>query len=119
MEWAKCGDLFSLLKECRLKKNLFFQNGESCLRFILGSVILGLEDLHRKNIVYFDLKLENVLIFEDGYAKLGDFGLAREVAKGDSIIYRHGTPIYFSPQVAFGLKCTRAVDLWAVGILAF
>lgn len=45
----------------------------------MGCLILGLEYLHQKNIIYRDLKPENLLIFSDGYVKLADFGLAKEL----------------------------------------
>ena len=52
---------------------------EEAVRFLLGCLILGMEYLHSKKYVYRDLKPENILMFENGYAKLTDFGLAKEL----------------------------------------
>lgn len=63
MEWASGGDTYSLIRNDynnRLRPNprlsLFKEAGEQALRFILGCVILGLEFLHERNILYRDLK---------------------------------------------------------------
>lgn len=53
--------------------------GEEPIRFILGCVVLGLEALHRKRVCYNDLKPENLLVFENGYVKLSDFGLSKHL----------------------------------------
>ena len=50
---------------------------EDLARFYVGSVVLALDYLHTNNIVYRDLKPENVFIDKQGYAKLGDFGFAK------------------------------------------
>lgn len=45
----------------------------------MACVVLGLECLHQHNLIYRDLKPENVLMFNDGYVKLTDFGLSKRV----------------------------------------
>ena len=50
---------------------------EDLARFYVGSVVLALDYLHTNNIVYRDLKPENVFIDQHGYVKLGDFGFAK------------------------------------------
>ena len=65
------------LKDRRVLK--FKKLGEEGIRFLAANVILGLEELHRNDIMYRDLKPENVIIYLDGYAKLTDFGLSKRV----------------------------------------
>jgi serine/threonine protein kinase len=52
---------------------------EKQARFFAACVILGLEYLHNLDIVYRDLKLENLLIDADGYIKIADFGFAKRI----------------------------------------
>lgn len=61
-----------------------------------AGVILGLEYLHNKNIIYCDLKLENVLIGSDGYPILVDFEMAVNDRYVNSCGYR-GTMNYVAP----------------------
>lgn len=51
--------------------------GEDLAKFYVASVLLALEYLHNNNIVYRDLKPENVFIDHNGHVKLGDFGFAK------------------------------------------
>ena len=52
---------------------------ESQARFYAASVVLGLEYLHDRQLVYRDLKPENLLLDEAGYLKVADFGFIKKV----------------------------------------
>ena len=89
MECASAGDTYSLIKKGSQRsvnyKAIDYKGiGESAVQFIAGCVILGLEFLHKNNYMYRDLKPENVLLFENGYAKLTDFGLAKKSLEGST-----------------------------------
>ena len=75
-------------------------------------------NMHEKNVVYRNLKLENILLQEDGYIQLSDFGLSA-VLRGDArSMSMSGTVTYLAPEVLEGSH-DRRVDLWAVDVLAF
>jgi serine/threonine protein kinase len=80
---------------------------------------LGLEALHQKNVCYNDLKPENLLVFEDGYVKLSDFGLSMHLQPREKFFSVVGTPAYFSPEMVLKDGCTTTSDLWSLGILAY
>merc|ERR1711953_1247259 len=85
--------------------------------FYAASVTYAFEHLHTRNIIYRDLKPENLLLTQSGYLKLTDMGLARFcVGKAFSTV---GTPEYFSPEMITSSGHTSAVDWWTFGILVF
>lgn len=86
-------------------------------RFILACVCFALEHLHARNVVYRDLKPENVLLDEAGYIKICDLGFAKFVLGKTMTLC--GTPEYMAPEVITHTGYDRMVDWWAVGILAF
>ena len=75
--------------------------------------------MHGKNIVYSDMKPENLLVYEDGYVKLSDFGLSQELEKNSHYYTKMGTRMFFAPEMALRTECRRHVDLWALGVLAY
>jgi len=70
------------------------------------------EFLHSKNIIYRDLKPENLLIAEDG-----DFGFAK-VVEGRTYTLC-GTPEYLAPEILLNKGHGKAVDWWCLGILIY
>ncbi len=70
MDVCTGGELFYHLS--RLKRM-----SESEARFYFAEILLGIEHLHSKNIVYRDIKPENILLDVDGHVRIADFGLSK------------------------------------------
>jgi len=73
--------------------------------------------LHERNIVYRDLKPENVMVDEMGYPKLIDFGTAKTVTTRTYTIV--GTPHYMAPELIIGKGYGLNVDFWSLGIMLY
>lgn len=86
-------------------------------RFYLASIILAIEYLHSNNIIYRDLKPENLLLDRVGYLRIADFGFAKRIE--DRTYTLCGTPEYLAPEIVLSQGHGKAVDWWALGILAF
>ena len=112
MEFMQGGELFQHLRRQK-------RFGEKQAKFYAACITLGLGHLHNKNYIYRDLKLENLLLDEDGYAKLTDFGLAKFVEKDEVALTFCGTPEYLSPEVILGKGHNRPADWWSLGILIY
>ena len=61
----------------------------------------------------------NALIFQNGYVKLADFGVSKQLKKDIPCTFQNGTRRYFAPEMVIGAECKRYVDLWALGVLAY
>lgn len=110
MEYVCGGELFSHLR--RVGK---FPNDVA--KFYAAEIILAMEYLHSKNIVYRDLKPENVLLDNEGHVKITDFGFAKKVL--DRTWTLCGTPEYLAPEIIQSKGHGKAVDWWALGILIY
>jgi serine/threonine protein kinase len=75
--------------------------------------------LHSKSIMHRDLKLENILVGEDGYLKIIDYGLAK-LLNGTQLAKTFcGTPEYLAPEMVENKGHDFSVDWWALGILIY
>lgn len=91
----------------------------SC-QFYAGSIVLVLEELAERNIVYRDMKPENVMLDQQGYLKLIDFGVAKKIEEGKSKTFTViGTPHYMAPEVMRGHGYGTEVDIWSLGVMMF
>merc|ERR1719272_2282852 len=110
MEFVSGGELFSHLRRAGR-----FTNDTG--KFFAASIILALQHLHALDIVYRDLKPENLLLDEFGYLKITDFGFAKRVE--DRTWTLCGTPEYLAPEIIQSKGHGKAVDWWALGILIY
>ena len=106
------GELYTLMR----KKG---EEGETISekdgKFYSGCILAGLAYMHRRKIIYRDLKPENVLIRKDGYATIVDLGFAKVVQ--DKTFTLCGTPWYIAPEVILGRGHDKGCDYWSWGIL--
>jgi hypothetical protein len=78
----------------------------------------GLEAVHAHRILHRDVKPANVLVTDDGFAKLADFGISRALHDDETVTATGaltGTPGYLAPEVAKGGRFTEAADVWSLG----
>uniref|UniRef100_A0A8C7PBX8 protein kinase C n=1 Tax=Oncorhynchus mykiss TaxID=8022 RepID=A0A8C7PBX8_ONCMY len=112
MEYAAGGDLMM-----HIHADVF---SEPRAIFYAACVVLGLQFLHEHEIVYRDLKLDNLLLDTEGYVKIADFGLCKEgMGFRDRTSTFCGTPEFLAPEVLTETSYTRAVDWWGLGVLIF
>ena len=79
-------------------------------------VLKGLIFLHDLNIIHRDIKAQNILLTEDGCAKLGDFGVGIKLTDEEFRQSKKGSPYWMSPQVALQEKYDTKTDIWSLGI---
>merc|ERR1712110_746405 len=119
MPYIKGGELYRQLYN---QEKAF---SEQQAKFFTMQVALGLGHLHTKNIIYRDLKPENVLVGEDGYLLVCDFGISKliDADKGEVTYSRCGTVEYMAPEMLKAKKGRHGydfrVDWWALGTLMY
>jgi serine/threonine protein kinase/Tfp pilus assembly protein PilF len=88
---------------------------------IAKQVAEGLAEAHRREVVHRDLKPQNIMIDEQGKARITDFGLARLKKTDDATATAPvmGTPAYVSPEQVEGLPVDGRSDLYSLGIVMY
>ncbi|EAY18113.1 AGC family protein kinase [Trichomonas vaginalis G3] len=112
LEYVPGGELFT-----HIYRDGFLQPRE--YQLVIAQVALALQYLHSIGIIYRDMKPENILIDADGYVKLTDFGLSRDITIDESASTFCGTPEYIAPEVIKRLPYDTAIDWWGLGILTY
>ncbi|XP_035028766.1 cGMP-dependent protein kinase 2 [Hippoglossus stenolepis] len=106
------GELWTVLRDM----NYF---DEPKARFCTGCVSEAFDYLHTLGIIYRDLKPENLLLDNEGYVKMADFGFAKKIGLGKKTWTFCGTPEYVAPEVIMNKGHDFGADCWSLGILIF
>jgi serine/threonine protein kinase len=118
MELCEHGDLSQ-----QLDQHQFFE--EQLARFICAELILGIQHVHEKGVLYRDLKPENILIDADGHIRLGDFGLAKQgrasqVEAGKVVAQSFcGSPAYLAPEMLSKSGVSQSGDVYQIGVVLY
>jgi len=91
------------------------------IRTILADVASALDYAHRQGVVHRDVKPGNILLDDEGFAFITDFGIAK-AAKGENLTRTGttvGTPSYLSPEACSGLPTGPAADQYSLGIVGY
>lgn len=88
---------------------------------IAAQICEGLEEAHRLGVVHRDLKPQNVMVDEDGNARIMDFGIARSIETkgitGAGVMI--GTPEYMSPEQVEGKEVDQRSDVYSLGVILY
>jgi len=111
LDFVNGGDIFSLIKQSK-------RLPESDCMFYSAQLVMALEYLHEMDIIYRDLKPENVLLDKQGYLKLTDFGLSKDAVQ-DRTYTIVGSPYYIAPEIVLKQGHSKVADWWSLGILCY
>ena len=88
-------------------------------QFYIGSILLMLDYLQKKNIAHRDIKPSNIMIDNNGYLKMIDFGTAKILSSTDYTSTIIGTPHYIAPEILQGRGYSLSCDFWSLGICMY
>ena len=113
LDYCRGGDLGHVLQR---EKKL----SEERARIYLAEVLLAIEELHNREIIYRDLKPDNVVLDEEGHALLTDFGLSKEGVKNSEYTQSFcGSVAYLAPEMLRRSGHGRSVDWYLLGVLLY
>jgi NIMA (never in mitosis gene a)-related kinase len=117
MEYCEGGDLDQYIQSVRKQGGTIPE--DQILRW-LTQAILALKHMHEKHILHRDLKSSNFFLGKNKTLRVGDFGIAKELASSVALAKTQiGTPYYLSPEVCQGKSYSFASDIWSLGCVLY
>ncbi|MDR3225808.1 MAG: Stk1 family PASTA domain-containing Ser/Thr kinase [Clostridiales Family XIII bacterium] len=124
---GKDGNIYYIVMELvegRPLSDIIREEGPLDYRIVLKiseQIASALSVAHKNNIIHRDVKPHNILITQDGHAKITDFGIARAVTDGTTVNDNtvKGTVHYFSPEQGRGMYMDERSDIYSLGIVMF
>ena len=93
---------------------------EDRARLYLSEILLAIADLHKRNIIYRDLKPDNIVFDSKGHALLTDFGLSKEGVVGANQAKSFcGSPAYLAPEMLKRSGHGKSIDWYLLGVLLY
>ena len=113
LEYCSSGDLGKYIaRKGKLEENH--------ARIYIAEIILAIQYLHRREIIFRDLKPDNIVMDEDGHCKLTDFGLSKE-GIDDNISANSfcGSLAYLAPEMLARKGHGKSVDWYLLGVMIY
>ena len=110
LEYIKGKELFDVIRD------IGYLTKEQT-NFYIASMMIAIQYLHERKIIYRDIKPENIIVEKNGYLKLIDFGTAKEIEDRTKTII--GTPHYMAPEIIMGGGYSFQVDFWSISICMY
>ena len=118
MDYCEEADLAVQIRKQRQSRQFF---PEGTIKRWLCELIAALDYLHCLHLLHRDVKPGNIFM-SNGGARLGDFGLSKQVSAGVTNMNLHtqcGSPLYLAPEVHMGQPYSKSVDMWGLGCTLF
>ncbi|CAD8045285.1 unnamed protein product [Paramecium primaurelia] len=113
LDYCAGGELFYHLRKLK-------RLNEQDAKFYFVEICIGMAYLHSQNIVYRDIKPENILLDLHGHLLLSDFGLSKPDMSPDDFAYSFcGSPEYMAPEMLMKTGHNYLVDCYCLGALLY
>jgi len=114
MEYASNGSLTTCCVRGKKKGNHLSE--DTVWRYIL-QLLIGLHEIHARNVVHRDIKPHNIFLGENDTVKIGDFGVSRLLSNAREMATTVvGSPGYLPPELCNGEPYNEKADIWSLGV---
>jgi len=111
MEYCQSGNLAECMRELAVSTDKAVE--------LMIQICEGIKVLHQNRIIHRDLNAENILVGNDGYLKVADFGLAQWQSIDFTKTRSVGTPTGMAPELWNGEDASERSDIYALGVLLY